>query len=84
MRTFIRDSSEPRHERQPKPGEQVNRWSIPEVICLDCGSAFGIDDSCIERDLNRKPGDGNRVLLVWLPGKCPDCHNLKAVPKEVD
>ena len=82
MRTFFRDGQKDAPLHEPKPGERVNRWTIPEVICLDCGSAFGVDDSCIDRDINRMAGSGNRMMIVWLPEKCPDCNNLKVVPKK--
>lgn len=53
-----------------------NRWTVDEVRCLDCGHTF--TGAKVDRDVGRSPGEGARILMVFLPECCPKCHNLKA------
>lgn len=54
-----------------------NRWTIDEVRCMDCDARF--PPAIVDRDVNRAPGDGARLLLVAMPESCPACRNLKVV-----
>lgn len=73
--TFSREVTRPR--AVSKPGDKPNRWTIPLVQCMDCGALYGVDESIVDRDVGRPVGDGDRVVLVWLPETCPKCRNLR-------
>ena len=55
-----------------------NRWTVDAVRCMDCDTSFVPPH--IDRDVNRRPRTGDRILLVVMPETCPRCHNLRAVP----
>lgn len=59
-----------------------NRWTVDVVRCLDCDHEFR--GAPVSYDVGRPPGDGARVLMLFVPETCPNCHNLTVAPSDAE
>ena len=56
---------------------RANRWTIKEIVCMDCGFEFKIDKKDIRK--SRRIVDHTiKSVDVYVPNVCPICYNVKS------
>jgi hypothetical protein len=65
-----------------RPAEKASppyNWRV-SIECVDCGAHFGVPAEGVVPAVERFP-NGMRWALLKVPNECPECHNLKLLPR---
>lgn len=53
-------------------------WDF-KIVCRDCGERLHVESV---NPSTERLANGARIVILTIPNECPECHNLRVVPKE--